>query len=194
LPTFEVGDFVLVSDRHRDRLQPYRFEAQETSSAWVRVLHRRREVEGTGKANELVWTEEIVEIPVCKVIRKCRVVEIGQDEEVPVLIDWAAGSLDLFFYRSRVKVERSANGNAIPDSINPKDEPPDTEATQPFGSVENKPLASNISSPESKSSSAIRKLYDIPTENQLRGLDLFCGGGNFGRGVADGGAVQVKWY
>ncbi|GAO19204.1 uncharacterized protein UV8b_05142 [Ustilaginoidea virens] len=28
---------------------------------------------------------------------------------------------------------------------------------------------------------------------QLFGLDLFCGGGNFGRGLEEGGAVQMKW-
>ncbi|KAF2101614.1 S-adenosyl-L-methionine-dependent methyltransferase, partial [Rhizodiscina lignyota] len=27
----------------------------------------------------------------------------------------------------------------------------------------------------------------------LHGLDLFCGGGNFGRGLEEGGAVEVKW-
>ncbi|KAJ1325736.1 DNA (cytosine-5)-methyltransferase 1 [Microdochium nivale] len=27
----------------------------------------------------------------------------------------------------------------------------------------------------------------------LRGLDLFCGGGNFGRGLEEGGAVQMQW-
>ncbi|KAJ4145837.1 hypothetical protein LMH87_004669 [Akanthomyces muscarius] len=28
---------------------------------------------------------------------------------------------------------------------------------------------------------------------KLRGLDLFCGGGNFGRGLEEGGAVMMKW-
>lgn len=28
---------------------------------------------------------------------------------------------------------------------------------------------------------------------RLRGLDLFCGGGNFGRGLEDGGAVEMRW-
>lgn len=30
-------------------------------------------------------------------------------------------------------------------------------------------------------------------EKKLRALDLFCGCGNFGRGLEDGGAVQAKW-
>ncbi|KAI0517069.1 S-adenosyl-L-methionine-dependent methyltransferase [Xylaria bambusicola] len=28
---------------------------------------------------------------------------------------------------------------------------------------------------------------------KLRGLDLFCGGGNFGRGIEDGDAVEMRW-
>lgn len=29
--------------------------------------------------------------------------------------------------------------------------------------------------------------------DKLRGLDLFCGGGNFGRGIEDGGGIAMKW-
>ncbi|KAK4069670.1 uncharacterized protein Triagg1_6800 [Trichoderma aggressivum f. europaeum] len=28
---------------------------------------------------------------------------------------------------------------------------------------------------------------------KLRGIDLFCGGGNFGRGLEDGGGIEMKW-
>jgi DNA (cytosine-5)-methyltransferase 1 len=40
----------------------------------------------------------------------------------------------------------------------------------------------------------LRQGYD-PTVAvpQLRGLDLFCGGGNFGRGLEEGGAVTMDW-
>lgn len=34
----------------------------------------------------------------------------------------------------------------------------------------------------------------LKEDKKLRGLDLFCGGGNFGRGIADGGAVTHKWF
>ncbi|KAF3763083.1 S-adenosyl-L-methionine-dependent methyltransferase, partial [Cryphonectria parasitica EP155] len=30
-------------------------------------------------------------------------------------------------------------------------------------------------------------------QKRLRGMDLFCGGGNFGRGLEDGGAVEANW-
>ena len=35
--------------------------------------------------------------------------------------------------------------------------------------------------------------YVEQTVVQLRGLDLFCGGGNFGRGLEDGGGVKMRW-
>jgi DNA (cytosine-5)-methyltransferase 1 len=33
----------------------------------------------------------------------------------------------------------------------------------------------------------------MPTQEKLRGLDLYCGGGNFGRGLEEGGALDNKW-
>ncbi|KAM0191256.1 hypothetical protein ACHAPA_007521 [Fusarium lateritium] len=41
---------------------------------------------------------------------------------------------------------------------------------------------------------SLQQGYD-PSESiqRLRGLDLFCGGGNFGRGLIDGGGIEMKW-
>lgn len=40
----------------------------------------------------------------------------------------------------------------------------------------------------------LRQGFDpLKREKKLRSLDLFCGCGNFGRGVEDGGAVSAKW-
>ncbi|KAH7159668.1 hypothetical protein B0J13DRAFT_592268 [Dactylonectria estremocensis] len=41
---------------------------------------------------------------------------------------------------------------------------------------------------------SLRQGYD-PSEQltRLRGLDLFCGGGNFGRGLEDGGGIEMRW-
>ncbi|KAL7958654.1 S-adenosyl-L-methionine-dependent methyltransferase [Trichoderma compactum] len=35
-------------------------------------------------------------------------------------------------------------------------------------------------------------LEEAPLQ-KLRGIDLFCGGGNFGRGLEDGGGIEMKW-
>ena len=44
--------------------------------------------------------------------------------------------------------------------------------------------------------SFIRQGWDpasSPPQRKMRGLDLFCGGGNFGRGLEEGGAVRFEW-
>ncbi|KAH7002234.1 hypothetical protein EDB80DRAFT_75549 [Ilyonectria destructans] len=48
--------------------------------------------------------------------------------------------------------------------------------------------------PLTSSPLSLRQGYD-PTEEitRLRGLDLFCGGGNFGRGLEDGGGIEMRW-
>ncbi|OAR00262.1 hypothetical protein LLEC1_01653 [Akanthomyces lecanii] len=42
---------------------------------------------------------------------------------------------------------------------------------------------------------SLKQGYDPRQESvpKLRGLDLFCGGGNFGRGLEEGGSVVMKW-
>ncbi|KAL7271140.1 hypothetical protein RUND412_006122 [Rhizina undulata] len=43
---------------------------------------------------------------------------------------------------------------------------------------------------------SLRQGFDPEAPSQmpkLKGLDLFCGGGNFGRGIEEGGAVSMKW-
>ncbi|KFG79014.1 putative DNA (cytosine-5)-methyltransferase [Metarhizium anisopliae] len=42
--------------------------------------------------------------------------------------------------------------------------------------------------------SSLRQGFDPAVViSELRGLDLFCGGGNFGRGLEEGGAVRMSW-
>ena len=244
LPSFRPGEFVLV--RERKRLQPYRFEMYEGKRAWVRKMLRRREVQGQGKVNELVWTEAVVDVAVRRVVRKCRVVKVKLGEEVPRLAEWG-GSSDWFFYHEEVKLKElsPADGDIIPkteaiveermtrsgsqfmevdDGVGSSTAPtvPDSSlppASIPRANPENQILAGTTSPAVDVTPSmdervttkffeqtpvpAIKDQADndlvssvleaIPDERKLRGLDLFCGGGNFGRGVGDGGAVQHKW-
>ncbi|KAL6870439.1 hypothetical protein J3F83DRAFT_681280 [Trichoderma novae-zelandiae] len=48
--------------------------------------------------------------------------------------------------------------------------------------------------PLDEAPASLRQGFD-PLEKlqKLRGMDLFCGGGNFGRGLEDGGGIQMKW-
>ena len=210
-PLYQCGDFVLVNER--DRLQPYRFEFYEENRAWVRKLERRREVDGTGKVNELIWTETAIDVSPRRIIRKCHVVMVQEGDEIPRLADWN-GSSDWFFYRVRKDVTQ------IDDIKEEEDEEPmdsedddilvqyyidgqDDASVGTYDSVTatTEPESLDAQIPESVSVQKIRFEMDsvevdpddVSEDKKLRGLDLFCGGGNFGRGVADGGAVHHKW-
>lgn len=195
-----MGDFVLV--REKKRLQPYRFEGYERSGVKVRVLHRRIEVgnssttpsDSPAKVNELVWTDEIVEVPKRSAVRKCHVVEVKDGEEVPSVVNWASGSSDWFFYRSPTGAKRDSASEAEKMDIETVDQIARIAICEPVIKKPQEPGAHRASADIRNPTESVRELYDIPDDKKLRGLDLFCGGGNFGRGVAAGGAVRHKWY
>ena len=195
-----MGDFVLV--REKKRLQPYRFEGYEGSGVKVRVLHRRVEVENSSttpldrpaKVNELVWTDEIVKVSKRSAVRKCHVVEVKGGEEVPSIVDWASGSSDWFFYRSPTGAKGDSASEAERMDIETLDQIAPIAVCKPVIKRPQEPSAQRTSADINNSTESVRELYDIPDDKRLRGLDLFCGGGNFGRGVAAGGAVRHKWY
>ncbi|RDA91825.1 hypothetical protein CP533_3650 [Ophiocordyceps camponoti-saundersi (nom. inval.)] len=48
--------------------------------------------------------------------------------------------------------------------------------------------------PLASAPTTLRQGFDPEAEiPRLRGFDLFCGGGNFGRGLEEGGAIKMKW-
>jgi hypothetical protein len=208
-------------------------------------MHRRKEVEGCGKVNELIWTETVVSVSPKRIVRKCRVVKVEDGEEIPRLADWS-GSSDWFFYRNvkrdrDLPIKREDHGSRVqpfcgnlvhrdlfpprdmlsqedsnitydsefstPAEPEPEQESPSRQITQK--SPQQSTTISSVkeidqNSPEKPISIPLNQLLesnsadlepdDISEAKKLRGLDLFCGGGNFGRGVADGGAVVHKWF
>lgn len=166
-------------------------------------------MDGTGKVNELIWTTEMEVLSLDRVLRKCHVVRVEEGEEIPRLADWA-GSSDWFFY-----LEKSHKTEGFRDIEYKQDETlvnlfdsttVSTPTTIPEDSPESlSPVLSKLNlfaakdvqyfgALEPRVTASSTPGRDIPQENKLRGLDLFCGGGNFGRGVADGGAVHHTWY
>jgi hypothetical protein len=213
-PSFQHGDFVLVKER--DRLQPFRFEGYDDTRAFVRKLNRRRDVEGVGKINELLWTQEIIDVSSKNVVRKCHVVKA--EDEIPPLADWG-GACDWFFYRA-VKI-----GNEMGLGMKIEADDSQTETTQEEastmslmaetstgldlapGAVADRIVDSSSSTAPSTPTAkqapleqtpafkgATIETDNIPDNQKLCGLDLFCGGGNFGRGISLAGAVHHKWY
>jgi DNA (cytosine-5)-methyltransferase 1 len=200
---FSIGDFVLVVDD--DRLQPHRFEGYKNTMARVRDLPRRIELDESSvtgvtelpRVNELVWTDKIIAVPVKKVARTCHVVRIDENQEVPDILQWANGSSDWFFFRSAAKVVESiepAEGNSDMEitDISTRSTSPERVSKIPTRSASEAPT--DILEAVKPAEVSVNPLAEIPENQKLRGLDLFCGGGNFGRGVSDGGAVHHKWY
>lgn len=176
--------------KEQDRLQPYQFQRYQGDRACLSKLPRRLEVEGTGKVNELIWTSEEVEIPVRKVVRKCHVVEVQEGQEIPQLADWS-GSSDWFFYQVRLGRIDEPQGHEMQADLSGfstvSTSPEDTPSASLDATLDRFQIP-KVESNDSEVSSQVGS-----TEQHLRGLDLFCGGGNFGRGIADGGAVHHKW-
>ena len=175
-------------------------------------MERRREVEGRGKVNELVWTETAIDVSPRRIIRKCHVVRVQEGEEIQRLAD-CSGSSDWFFYRVRKEVTEADDVKEEDEEVLDSDD--DDILIQYYLGGQEDTIASDsvtvTTEPESldaqiSKSVASQNMQEpvemnsievdsdsIPEDKKLRGLDLFCGGGNFGRGVEDGGAVHHKW-
>jgi DNA (cytosine-5)-methyltransferase 1 len=63
-----------------------------------------------------------------------------------------------------------------------------------FYFITHKHLADGSCKPLTEQPPSLRQGFDPYQElPRLRGLDLFCGGGNFGRGLEDGNAIEMRW-
>jgi len=207
IPKYTHGQFILVNEG--ERLQPYRFEFYEDKRAWVRKMERRREVDGgAGMVNELVWSEEVVDISPHRIARKCRVDVVRDGDQIQQLVASWKGSSDCFFYREqcstmaieggkvgiRALVESGSDQSSTSEKT-PDDTEKESNALFSSAETENPDSLTSISSSPSENRGSFDVVAKItPEAKVLRGLDLFCGGGNFGRGVADGGAVRHVWY
>ncbi|KAI0404705.1 S-adenosyl-L-methionine-dependent methyltransferase [Xylaria palmicola] len=167
---YYVGDTVLVKTREM-HLETFIiecfFEEGKTQYARLRRLWRRKDVDKAARLappNELVYSQQSVEIAVKRIDRRCLVRVFDVDENIPPPYN-CNGTGDAFFITHReVEVE---------------------------GVTEYLPLEStHLESPLVLLRQGFNPLYKI---DKLRGLDLFCGGGNFGRGLEEGGAVEMKW-
>ncbi|RYP21915.1 hypothetical protein DL765_001991 [Monosporascus sp. GIB2] len=168
---FEVGDAVLVQTQPTSLdLENFVIEAffVEGTTKFVRLrrLLRRRLVDpGAPKSplNELVYSERLVEMEAKSIARRCLVRAFHTDERIPAPYD-RNGTGDAFF----ITHQELATGDGKTRFV-----PVDPDALSPFRQGFNPNCTAK--------------------SERLRGLDLFCGGGNFGRGLEDGGAIEMRW-
>jgi DNA (cytosine-5)-methyltransferase 1 len=131
----------------------------------LRRLLRRAELDGQSgcRPNELVYTDQTYQLEAKKVTRTCLVRCYTHNEAKREIIPTPYdrdGTGNAFFITRRL-VERETGSELVPISENfPK------SMIEGFNPLE--PM----------------------TRKKLRGLDLYCGGGNFGRGLEEGGVLH----
>lgn len=174
MPQYSVGDTLLVTSslrRSGKSLEPVVLMEHEPDGLdgkirVVRLLRRNRDY-GCNDAglNELVLTDRSEVIPIAYVHRRCQV----------------------RFYSEAEKAEQK-----IPT-------PYDRQGASDFYYITSQDLQASPSGLESLQipwPTYIKQGWDpksSPPQRKLRGLDMFCGGGNFGRGLEEGGAVRFDW-
>ncbi|TAQ85105.1 hypothetical protein B7494_g6570 [Chlorociboria aeruginascens] len=172
---FQLGQTVLApSPRRKSKygLEPYEFVkyTHEDSKhlAVLRRLLRRCEINGqqSRPPNELVYTDKTDTVPASKVERSC-LVRFYSEEDVE------NNSIPPPY-------NRDGTGNAFYIT---------TKLLEENGVHELKPIE------ESVPHTLIQGFDPLapPPRKALRGMDLYCGGGNFGRGLEEGGALENNW-
>ncbi|KAI1296007.1 S-adenosyl-L-methionine-dependent methyltransferase [Xylaria venustula] len=165
---YRVGDTVLVETQkmHLDTFIIEEFLEENPPFARMRRLWRRQDVDKAAHSappNELVYSQHFVEVSTKKIDRRCIVRVFSVDEHVPPPYN-RNGTGDAFFItHSEVEVN---------------------------GMIEYQPLGSPHLDLFRQGFHPIHNNHKAP---KLRGLDLFCGGGNFGRGIEEGDAVEMRW-
>ncbi|KAH6677212.1 hypothetical protein B0J14DRAFT_635947 [Halenospora varia] len=132
----------------------------------LRRLLRRHLIDGRGRPNELTYTNQVDKIPSNKIDRKC-LVRFYSEADVAanaIPVPYCRDGVGSCFYITTRLVKSEIGEELIPIDTNlPR------KLIQGFDPLE------------------------APSREPLRGLDLYCGGGNFGRGIEEGGAVHNEW-
>lgn len=177
LRKYRPGETVLA-DAKGDHLEVFEvdviFREGRRRIARLRRLLRRREVDSSCAdcpKNELVYTNQFLEMRTTRIVRKClvRIFRWDKDKKCPGEIISAPydrdGTGDAYFVTHEQVADKNGRTQYVP--VSPGAKPSLRQGFNPIPSVGD--------------------------GHKLRGLDLFCGGGNFGRGLEDGGGVEMKW-
>ncbi|TVY49256.1 DNA (cytosine-5)-methyltransferase [Lachnellula occidentalis] len=170
-PRFKIGQTVLVEPRHKKHgLEAYeivRYEADDNRQYVIlRQLWRRRDIDGSGRPNELVYTEKTEKVLAGKVKQTCLVRFYSED--------------DVKYKNIPAPYSRDGTGHAFYITC---------KCVETGTGYLLKPIMPNA--PKS-----LIQGFDPsapPPKQQLRGMDLYCGGGNLGRGLEEGGAIHNEW-
>jgi DNA (cytosine-5)-methyltransferase 1 len=155
---YNVGQAVLV-DTKDSLLQPMRIIRFDACKRKILLQRYVRSSIGGAPPNELLTSNQEVELPAARIIRACEVRSFSSRKQVH--LPYNRDGLGDFFYV--LESHQQSNLQTPPES---GDEDSSAADCRP-------PL--------------------IPSTHPLVGLDLFSGGGNFGRGLEEGGAVRMRY-
>ncbi|KAF2147505.1 uncharacterized protein K452DRAFT_354875 [Aplosporella prunicola CBS 121167] len=163
LKKYSIGDTVLVL-QGRETLDPVVVvENVNNEMVSVRRLLRRKKFHPKAKDNELVWTEDTFETLTRSVKSTCYIRFFEETEDIPVPYD-RDGAGNFWYITSR------SHGTSRADRrTEPLRRPFPTTMKQGFDPRQE------------------------PPRKPLNAMDLFCGGGNFGRGLAEAGGIKCLW-
>ncbi|KAI1770183.1 S-adenosyl-L-methionine-dependent methyltransferase [Hypoxylon cercidicola] len=168
---YKVGDAVLVETNPKAlQLETFIVEAffDEGKKHYVRLrkLARRRDVDKSAPnspPNEVVYTDRLFEIISRSISRHCLVRAFRLGGKIPTPYN-RNGTGDAFFMTHQEILLEEGESTFVPLDMSVLGQ--------------------------------LRQGFDPARPHQaqvLRGLDLYCGGGNFGRGLEDGGAIEMRW-
>ncbi|SLM37076.1 S-adenosyl-L-methionine-dependent methyltransferase-like [Lasallia pustulata] len=173
---YQTGDTVLVSklvNGPAQILEPVEIVAfaPEGSKSLIRVRRLLRRGRDYGhkdaEPNELVYSRRFENVNTKDIIRRCHVrlynKRSKERKEIPPPY-CRKGTGDAFYILCK-----EADSNVVGNELQELEEPFQISLRQGFDPTETHP------------------------QRKLRGLDLFSGGGNFGRGLEEGGALQMEW-
>ncbi|KAK5168629.1 uncharacterized protein LTR77_005938 [Saxophila tyrrhenica] len=168
---YVIGDPVLVRAFDRDLQDEVLEPAQvvdfnlDLSRVMLRRLRRRQAIDQDARPNELELTDEIFDVGPSRVIRKCNIKFFGEDAVAEGLpTPYNRGGAGDFYY-----IVGQQNKSGLGEDGEMED------------NVLLPPLESGLD------------LSSPPPFQKLTGMGIFCGGGNFDRGLEDGGAVKFKY-
>ena len=169
---YSIGTTYLVENAHSNTnitLEPVEIveHLQPSHEISIRRLARRISYGDQDAApNELVYTSKIERVSTSIVCRPCHVrfYTIEDRKEGKIPVPYCRNGVGDFYYITSCENFETIQADLVP-------------LTTPW--------------PQS-----LKQGYDpssIHARSKLRGLDIFCGGGSFGRGLEEGGAVQMEW-
>lgn len=178
---YQIGDTVLVrqysADIGEDALEPAQVIdfGLETQRVILRRVRRKSKDGEKYRSNELASTDDIYSMAPSWIIRKCHVRYFDHGEPLSVPYD-RNGTGDCFFIRGRDSSILFGDVESLVDADSNENITDASDFIKGFPPME-QGLDTSAPAPFEK----------------LRGMGIFCGGGNFDRGFEESGVAEFRW-